>query len=820
VALATRLLEADPLDEAALRALMGWLGKSGQSGQARQAYRDFTARLAADLGIAPGAELKAMNDSLAAPAPVASAVPADDGFIGRSTELRQLETLLAQPDCRLVCVIGPGGAGKTRLSARALATLALGYEDGGAFVPLEDARVAADIVAGLARELGIALASRRDPLRQVVDHLRTRQILVVFDNFEQLAAEAGVLDTLLRECPRVKVIVTSRVRLGLPGEQLLPLEGLTCPDAEDRDRIEAFDASRLFVKVARRVAPGFAPQAEAAAIVEICRRLDGMPLAIELAAAWARVMPCEAIAAQLREGVHLLHATDQGRPARHASMQVVFDETWRLLGAAERDALTRLTAFESGFTPEAAKSVARAPLPVLGALVDKSLLRKDGARLQMHTVLQRLAMARLGESDARETYGAHALHFLRLLVQQRRGLDDGERVALELVEAEFNNCRAAWRWAAAHPPREALAAAVLPLLGFCDHRFRLEEGLALMGEAIGLLAGAEPKLEALLLAAAAHLQYRLDRYAEGEATALRALAMEGAGSDAARLQCHKVLGGCYLRLGRYADAKTHFEAALRTRPPAIDPHNAAGMLDNLALVEKQLGRYDESLRLSRQSLVQHRLLGDPAGEALCLNNLGTLCVDMDERALAGNYLREALAICERHGIVGTRGLVLANLGELALKTGDLDAAEDYIDRSLDIAQTTGNRALAAWLRVHGARVALARNLLDRAREGLAASLELAVAIGQPSLQFAGISCFAELLRTQGEAACARSVLEFCATHPAISGRDRDRVKARLAALPAADDPPRWPGLSMEELVHRIVLERSVAHAPLVQLLRA
>ncbi len=828
VELSARLLESDPLDESALRAHMAWLARGGKAAQARQAYRDFVARLAADLGLAPGAQLLALHDSLAArPAPASPVSPAraagEDGFVGRSVELRQLTALLDTGGCRLVSLIGPGGVGKTRLAARVLAELAPRHPDGTAFIALEDAATRADIAGRIARGLEIALAGRRDAFDQVVDHLRERHVLLALDNFEHLAGDAPLLERLLADCPHVRLVVTSRARLGIAAEQLLPLEGLPCPDPEDQDRFEAFDAVRLFVKAARRVEPALVPETEAAAIIDICRQVEGLPLAIELAASWTRLLSCEAIAAQLREGTQLLHAAGATQPSRHASMEVVFEASWRLLGPLEREALARLSVFHGGFTAEAARAVAGASLPVLGALVDKSLLRKEKNRLHLHPLVQQLAAQRLGRGAAQEeAQRAHALHFHRLMAQLRRGIEDADREAMQVMDTEFRNCRSAW--VASTPAlREAVAKSAPALLNFCDHRVRLDEGLALFRDALASPAAqADPALQALLLASAAHLEYRLDRYAEAEANATRALAATGSGAGLeTRLQCLKVLGACALRRGRHADAKRYFNLALKQAPASVDPHNAAAMLDNLALAEKAMGHYAQSLRLSQQSLVQHRRLKDAAGEALCLNNLGALQNDRGDREAGRAHLLEGLALCERHGLASTRALILANLTEVALLEGDTEAAGHHARRALEALAGTGNRALVAWLKLQTAGIALRLGDLPAARIDLADSLELAIAMDRPSLQFSGVACFAEILAAQGEPDCARRVLAFAAGHPAISVPDREAALARLAHLPApAHVEPAWPGLELDELVHRIVVERPVAHAPLLALMRA
>jgi predicted ATPase/DNA-binding SARP family transcriptional activator/Tfp pilus assembly protein PilF len=822
IALSARLLDADPLDEAALQAHMSWLARDGKGARARQAYREFADRLARDSGLAPGAELKALHDALGAASPTPAGAPAravGNDFVGRAVELRRLGELLGAGACRLLSVVGPGGVGKTRLARHAMQSLAAGFAHGAVFIGLEDVSSAPQFCDRLTHEFGLRPSGRNDPLGEVITFLREREMLLVLDNFEQLVAEATVLERLLHACARLRILVTSRVRLATGMEWLLQLDGLPCPEAEDLDHAESFDAVRLFLQAARRVEPALVLAVEASAIVDICRQVQGLPLALEMAAAWARVLSCDAIAAELRQGTQLLQAGDASRPARHTSMQVVFEQSWRLLGPSERDALARLSVFSGGFTADAARRVADASLPVLGALCDKSLLRKEGARLFMHPLVQQMAGLRLVDDPTREaTERAHALHFLRLLAQLRRAVEDGDRDAMQWVDIECDNCRAALRWSITHEAADAAAKSVATLLHFCDHRDRLDEGLALLRAALDAQGSAgDPRLRALLLGASAHLEYRLDRYADAQATAVSALAALPAPHDhETQLQCFKVLGGCSLRLGHLEDAARFFRQALQQAPQSVDPHNAAAMLDNLALVEKAMGHYGDAMKLSMQSLAQHRRLGDFAGQALCLNNLGALHLDRDDHAAAGNLLREGLVICERHGLVSTRGLILANLTELAMKTHDHDVAQAHATRALEVAQAAGNRAVASWLRLQFARLAMHRGDFARARAELAAAVEIAIAIGRPSLQLGGIVCFGDLLDAQGEPQCASRILAFAAEHPSTAAAERDKIRARLAQRPT---PGPCLGIELDELLHRIVVEADADHASLIRALR-
>jgi predicted ATPase/DNA-binding SARP family transcriptional activator len=823
VDLSTRLLQADPLDEAALRAHMAWLARAGQAARARQAYREFVTRLEQDLGLAPGAELKALHDSLGrqgrpVPAALTSETP-DDGLVGRSVELRRIASLFEEQRCRLLTIVGPGGVGKTRVARRALRELGLSFPDGGYFVPLEDLPSVAQLGGRIARETGVDLGGG-EPLVQVIDFIGGRKLLLVLDNFEQLAGDAGILQQLLDACPALHLIVTSRVRLGLASEWLLPLEGLPCPELEDSDRIEAFDAARLFIKAAQRVEPALIPQGEAAAIVEICREVEGLPLALELAAAWTRVLSCEAIAAELREGTELLRAVHGDHPPRHASIERVFEQSWRLLTPVERDALSRLSVFRGGFSAEAARAAAGASLPVLGALTDKSLLRKDGLRLFLHPLVHQFAALRLADSPARaKTEKAHAQHFQRLLAELRSGVERGEREPLRRLETEFENCRLAWRHAVKEQAADALRRTAPTLYHFCDHRGRIEEGRSLLQEAFdSKVATDDAGLGAFLLAAISHLEYRLDRYEAAAAAADRALAMSrAAAAHDACAQSLQVLGSCALRRGLYAEARNFYRRALDEAQAAADPRKVAVMLHNQALVEKALGHYDEALRLTMETLQRQQRLGDVAGEALSLNNLSLLCVHRNDYASARTHLTAGLAICERHGFPGIRALILANLLDLAMKTSDIEAAAAHAPAALEAAHSARNRTVESWVRLRLVRLALHRRDLVAARTELAASLRLAAAISNPALQLEALGGFAEILEAQGAEDCAALVLAFAAAHPSVAMPVRDDMLARLGGL--APRERAWPLMDLDTLVHRVILETGTAHAPLVALLR-
>jgi predicted ATPase len=816
VQLSRRLLELDPLDEAALRGHMQCLAQAGQPAQARQAYRGFAAQLQRETGLAPGVELKALHDALGASAPRAAppspAGAGEDDFVGRALELRQLGETLSRPACRVLTLVGPGGVGKSRLARHALRELAPRFAEGAEFVALEDVVAPGEVIGRVAQALGLRLGGGRDALAVVSEHLGERELLLVLDNFEHVMPARAVVERLAQACPRLKLLVTSRVRLGHALEWVLPLGGLPCPEPADLDRLEAFDAARLFIQASRRVEPALAVAAEAAALAEICRLVEGLPLALELAAAWTRVLSCEEIAAELRRGTALLSDGDAGtHPPRHASFELVFEQTWRLLGDGERAALARLSVFGGGFTAEAARAVADVAPALLGRLVDQSLLRKDGARLSMHPLVQRLAAQRLdGIEAAPATRSAHAAYYLRWLTQLRRAVEDGQREAMEWVDTECDNCRIALYWSITHDEVAAAARSVATLTHFCDHRARIDEGLEFLRAILDAQGEAgEPRLTALLLGATAQLQVRLDRHDEAFASASRVIAEGGRAADGeARLQALSVIGACHLRLGRLDEAERFFRQALHDAPASADPHHAAALTAQLALVARGLGRPAEARRLAMRSLLQHRRLGDVAGEALCLGHLGELMLDAGDAAAAEAHLHEGLALCGRHGLVSTRGLILSRLAEAALLRDDSEAAEGHARQALQIAEAAGNRALAAELRLQCGRLALRRGDLTGARAELAAAAEAALALGRPALQLQVAGCFAELLEQQQETQCARAVRALAADPPAAGAAAR--------TVPASPGP----GIGLDELLYRIAVEAGLSHARLVAALRA
>jgi serine/threonine protein kinase/predicted ATPase len=405
-------------------------------------------------------------------------------FVGRATEMQELARLMDDRNARLLTVLGAGGSGKTRIVQELGAQQLSKFSDGVFFVSLAPLRDPEHVVTTTGDAIGLVFKPGVPHRQQLLAQLSEQKVLLVMDNFEHLLEAANLTTDILTAAPDVRIVVTSRERLGLQDETVFRLDGIAVPDpAADASVLRANASVELFLQSARRAWPAFAPSdSDLSAIATICRAVGGSPLAILLAASWVESLTVAEIAEEIRRSLDFLETDLRHVEARHRSMRAVFDASWQRLGAEEQRSLARMSVFRGGFMREAATDVAGASLRVLSTLVRQSLIVRDpqSGRYSMHELLRQYAEGKLAAAadDQRAAARAHADYysaFLHALESTLYGLD--KSAALAKIEREIDNIRAAWDWSVEHGHLSAIGQALTSLAAFYGLRTLNEEAV-------------------------------------------------------------------------------------------------------------------------------------------------------------------------------------------------------------------------------------------------------------------------------------------------------------------------------------------------------
>ena len=724
-AFARQQLAIEPWREPAQRQLMLALAQSGQRNVALAAYHTFCQTLRDELGVEPMPETAALAEQIIAAAAERpyQLPPRGQNLVGRQEALARLSEQLAMPDQRLHTIVGPGGMGKTRLALEAAwlaATAHLGpFMHGVFFVPL--AGVAAvrssapesagynPLVTAVAEVVGYTFAGAEEPEAQLVRHLQDKNMLLVLDNLEHLmAAGRELILVLLQNAPSLNLLVTSRERLNLAEEWVLTLSGLLTSGSA----AEPGPAMTLFVQRAQQVASRFALAADGdwseTAVAEICALLDGLPLAIELAAAWVRLLSCPEILAELRQNLDGLSLGTVDIPERHRSLRAVFDYSWQLLNEAEQQTLAQLAIFQGGFDRQAAANVAHARLPQLSSLLDKSFLRRQlgemgetavpssQSRYEMLTVVRQFAAEHLGiQSNVLTELGQrHSHYYLDFVTVQGSALKGSQqRQALALINQEIENIRQAWRFAVVRGDGAVLDQATAGLSLFFYMRSWFREGLALFGLAADRLDGtASPQIVAKLAARQGWFAFLSGK--PQEAVDLLSQSLETLHPDGEPDALIYTLN--YLAVVNYTQDDFETAHTLCTEALAIaeahDKKYRMAISNNiLSQIAYKQAQYETAQHHSQRSLALEEALGNRWSMGFSLVNLGRVAVALGDFATAQAYFSESLAIRTEMQDARGQGLCQLYLGEMATALEDAAAAEDHYRQSLAIFRQIGDQ---------------------------------------------------------------------------------------------------------------------------------
>jgi non-specific serine/threonine protein kinase len=560
-------------------------------------------------------------------------------LIGREDELAQVCALLWRGDVRLVTITGPPGIGKTRLALQVAAELLDDFADNVFFVPLAAIRDPLLVPSALAAALGVQEMGSRPIEVRLAHYFRDQPALLVLDNFEQVLPAAPLLGRLLTAAPRLLILVTSRAVLHVYGEHEFALPPLAWPDPQRLPgigRLEDYEAMRLFCARAQAVKSGFMLTAENAELIAtICARLEGLPLALELAAARLKLLPLPVVLERLGSRLDLLTGGARDLPVRHQTLRSAIAWSYDLLRAAEQQLFRRLGVFVDSFSAEAAEAVCdpRGTLgpPVwdgLASLVDQSLLRQEeqgGApRFRMLETLREYALERLTESGELESLQqAHAQYYLMWAETAERELAGAQQATwLARIETEYSNLRTALATWLAQPDGAAAGRLASTLGLFWETRGYLREGRRWLADVLGE-AGVPSLVRAKVLTTAALLAWVQGDYAQAQSHYAESLALyRAAGDQAGMARALQGLGILARIAGDYAEAGRLYQEGLALYEQMGAQHGVAALLNNLGNIAYYQGDYVQARARQEASLALYQQLGDQRGIATLLTNLG------------------------------------------------------------------------------------------------------------------------------------------------------------------------------------------------------
>ena len=754
-------------------------------------YRIDKHGLAPERPAAPADPAIAIGTPPAGP-PVALPFPVTS-LIGREQELRDIVRLLDVH--RVVTLTGTGGVGKTRLALTAGGQLRGLCPDGVWFVELASVVDGALVAQAVASALGLPEEASRPPREILAAALAGRQALLILDNCEHVVgACAELAETLLRVCPQLRVLATSRERLNIPGEVTFQVPPLALPHELERspERLARSEAVRLFVERARLVAPDFALTPEnAPSVAEVCRRLDGLPLAIELAAARVRLLRVEQIVARLNDRFHLLTGGSRTTLPRHQTLRAALDWSHDLLSPPEQMLLRRLSVFAGGFTLEAVEGICTGPgvaaaqaLDVLAQLVDKSMVIVETdpvasvARYRLlETIREYCHEQASAAGEVAQLRTRHRAWFLALAEEaQRRGQGAEQVEWLDRLETEYDNLKAALSWrdqdSASHVFRLRLGAA---LWRFWEVRGLIREGRDWLESILADTGHDAPGARARALNGAGNLARDLgdyERAAEHHAEALR-LRRE-VGDTLGIAASLNNLGAVAHDRARYASAEACFSEALPTWREASDQEGLALSLNNLGRTRRFQGDYEQAAALGHESLGLFRAIDHAWGIARALNSLANTAHYQGDVAGARPLYEESLRL---RRLVGDRSGIAVSLNSLALLrglAGEVEAARELANEALALRRDLGDRRGIGGSLLTLGSLALWGGRLDEARHLARESLGIRSTLGDRL----GIACCLEVL---GEEASARA-------QPARAARLLEAADAERASINAPPPP--------------------------------
>ncbi len=731
-------------------------------------------------------------------------------FVGREEELAEICQRLADPTCRLLTLVGPGGMGKTRLAVQATAVLTEQFPDGTYFVNLQPVRTAEYLITAVADTLDISLSGQDSPLNLLLTHLADQQILLTLDNFEQLLDAAPILSELLNNTP-VKILVTTRETLNLQEEWLYPLHGMTYPtETMSANELAHFSAVQLFADRAKRTHPDFSWQHEAAAVAHICQLVEGMPLALELAAPWIKTLSAQEIAAEIERNRDFLASRLRNVPERHRSLHAIFAQTWENLTPQEQDVFQRLSVFRGGFLRAAATAVADASLPLLSSLLDKSLLRWESdegghGRYQIHELLRQYAEEKLQDNPetAVATLSKHAHYYATFLGERLEDLLGGrQHEAMLEIEAELNNVRAAWQWAIDQQEIDMLLRMGSPLNPFYWYQTRFHEARDAYTAAVASLEVCPPSPKRdLVLAATLTNQGWFMLAANGNEVSLpmaeRSLAIyeQLGATPVAGLDTDPrlIMGIVYRHSDRGPQAIKYFQATIaeaERQNHLMNLQCAHRLLAQSYHMINELDLAEEHARIAHEIVEQK---GDLWGAAYDYDTMGRIAVTKGEYEVAEQILLAGYALHSQLRFAQGRAEICLQLADLYLCQGNDVAAKKFTAEGLALYQESKTSYGIIGMHARLAHAALLAQELETARIQLLQALDDGIGYEDnfPDILWYTVVITADLTMRRGDADTAHRWLSAAVASSYLWRIHQDYAAELLDDWQTKEEAARW-----------------------------
>ncbi len=795
---AQRSVTLDPLYETTHRQLMQLYALDGQRNAALVQYETCHTILATELGVAPDEETRLLfeqikNNSITSKQSKQSAangyshahkhnLPASQtAFIGRGAELQQIKTRLDNKSCRLITLLGPGGVGKSRLALTVARQQINTFWHGVWFVPLAGLQSEKHLPETIAEVLNLTLGpGSLEP--QLINFLRQKEMLLILDNFEHILEGTDLLVTMLKAAPELKIIVTSRERLNIRAEWLFDVGGLPYPATTQRlnaAEILTFDAVNLFVRRARQIQLEIKiTEQNAAAIARICQLVQGLPLALELAAAWVRTLSFDDIVAEIEHSLALLSTNLRDMTPRHRSIEAVFAYSWQRLSPTQQRILRQLAVFQGDFSVLAVQDVAGATAVTLLNLVNKSLLIQQDKGKQLftlHMLIRQFLYIKLADDSAElvQTRSRHAHYYANFMQQNsERMKGDGLVSAQAGIRAEFENVRQAWQFAL-----ETCNATLLE---------QMHEGLMIFAELQGLYQyAAQAYADAIvsyekdfdetdktycrvlgkLLVGFGWQNFRLGHYQAAEEAAERSLQLfEKHDIWQARDYPLLIMGGVAFERGDLIPATKNIEESAALFQRNDDMWGYSGLMGNLAEIYALGGEYDRARQAAQVGLEAATQAGSLFQMGGCQTVLGTLAFARGDIPQAKSYLESALDNARTIGLQVKVAVALVELAKIIAHLGNLNQSEVYINEAIDIYTETGNRWGLSQAWQYAGMLAIRRKHWPQAKQLLLQSLRLAWEIGAAPICSHTLFGISFVLAELGQAQNALTTLSFSQQH--------------------------------------------------------